>query len=173
MGKIILRKQLNFENDICTYLNNIIKNKDHSKLAIVFDIDDTLIYTTKQNNQKIKKIYNLAVKHDIPVYIITARIFNKDNYNYTVSELIRHGFKRFQKLDLMPIQYYYKNSIGLYKFHVRKRISKNKTIILNIGDQWTDLFPNPTSGQKMSNDYYIFLNTNQGMLVKLKSLIRI
>ena len=171
MSKIILRKDLDFTNDICDYLVNTIKNNNKKKLAIIFDIDDTLIYTNKQNNEKIKKIYDLAIKYGIPVYIITARILNQANFDYTISELVNKGFKHFTKLFLMPISYLYQRQIGVYKYHVRQGISQKNRIILNIGDQWTDLFPNPTSIQKLSNDYYIFNGTKEGMLIKLKSLV--
>ena len=75
---------------------------------------------------------------------------NEQNFNYTYNQLINSGFKTFKKLFLMPINYWYRNGIGLFKFHMRKKISQNHQIILNIGDQWTDLFPYPTQIQKLS-----------------------
>ena len=169
MVKYTIKNELDFESEICDYLKNVRKENPDRNLAIVLDIDDTMIYSnTKKSIKEIKKIYNSAKNNKITIFIITARFKNEFNIKHTRNELVSNGFGYFNRLFLMPYEYFLNNKIGLYKSQARNWISQKYQIILNIGDQWTDIYPHGAL-IKMPNKYYIIPDNLCGIHIKLVS----
>jgi len=139
------------------FVNESIITRTEKNLAVVFDIDETLMLSDKMLIQDphqtekyhvyyktnavkgMHKIYNLIKNKGIAIYLITAR---SENYRQeTIDELKLTGYDSYIKLFLRPE----KSTEGgddcvcFYKEKVRKQISESKHIILNVGDQNTDL----------------------------------
>lgn len=153
------------------------KSPSHKKLAIVLDIDETSLSNypdmlamdfgglEKEVNdaegrgtdpviQPTLNLYRYAKENNIAVFFITGRT---ENYRPgTEKNLLDAGFKNWDGLTLKPIDYKEKTA-AIYKIKIRQQIEKEGfKIILNIGDQQSDL----TGGHadksfKLPNPYYI------------------
>jgi predicted secreted acid phosphatase len=139
---------------------NIVAKK---KLAIVFDIDETIMNeykhwaelgfggTRDQINAAIDagdgeaipsalNLYNFAKAHNVAVFIITGR--NEPSRQVTISNLNKAGFKDWDGLYLRPLSDKEKNpkSVIPFKSSMRKQIvDQGYDIVVNIGDQNSDL----------------------------------
>jgi predicted secreted acid phosphatase len=125
------------------YIEEEIKKEHNKPPLIIFDIDDTLLDTSK-----LSKRFPLLDGLD-PT--ITFYQFVKDIGYHTILLTARDESKRditIQNLNRLKINHYddiifrtnqdTKYSFGKYKLKQRKRLSKNYTIIANLGDQPTD-----------------------------------
>ena len=155
-------------------LDNIIKHHPHKKLAVVFDIDDTLIFSkTGHRHPYIYQLYQYALQNQLHIFFITARLKNEGNVIYTKNQLEKTGFGLYHRLYMLPYHYLVNRSIGLYKFHTRQFLeSQGQTIILNVGDLWTDLlFPIPNALENYKKNNYVFQVPNKiGLNIKLPYL---
>lgn len=141
------------------YLLQRVKDNQHAlhprRLAIVLDIDETSLnnypamasqdFSSKQAIAMIKKadapaiapmltFYNIAIKNKVNVFFITLRA--NDLRQATINNLHKAGFDHWAGLylqtDRQPPQ--------RFKSSIRKMIeAKGYDIIINIGDQATDL----------------------------------
>ncbi|MBI2786195.1 MAG: acid phosphatase [Legionella longbeachae] len=136
------------------------KEKQHKKLAIVLDIDETSLSNykyiiqrdfggTKENFHKdildanapaiepMLALYKNALQHGVKVFFVTGR--NETERSATEKNLIKAGYTKWTGLYLRP-QNYSSKSIIPFKSKARKRISeKGYTIVASIGDQYSDL----------------------------------
>jgi hypothetical protein len=95
--------------------------------AVMFDIDDTLIFYDRKPNIPIIELARVAKIFGYKIIIITARPNYKENRSITVHEL-----KQFN------IPY----DLVIYTSHQEKAEIKqklNNDFILSVGDMWTDL----------------------------------
>lgn len=133
--------QSNFDDKLLTSLNaiSILDNmKIPPNAAIVFDIDDTLLYSHNKNPIKsIIMLYNYSKMKGITPYIITYRQKTPDNVKYTIDELNKIGVSGYNQLYLAP------QGIDpwTYKINVRKYITENNhmNIIMSVGDSDWDI----------------------------------
>ena len=149
----------------------------HSKpLAIVFDIDETLLsnypmmrhyayggdqplfdrFAAQADAPLIEptaQLYHQALQQGIHVFLITGRpAFLRQA---TIDNLKRHGLNHWDALMLLP-----KNNrltIGAFKTASRKKIVKQGyTIIMNVGDQLSDLVGGYSQSRvKLPNPFYL------------------
>lgn len=134
--------------------------KQHKKLAIVLDIDETALSnyadmvamdfggTEKDiemaegeaSDPAIKptlKLYQYAQAHDVAVFFITAR---KENYrSATEDNLKKAGYTHWDGLYLLPVDYKEK-SVATFKTDTRRKITdQGYDIVLSLSDQKADL----------------------------------
>lgn len=149
------------------------------KRAIVLDIDETALsnYSSmvklrlgfnpklwnETENQAIAeailptlKLYQLAKAHNIAIIFITGRHEGKIKRAATIKNLKKVGYHQWDKLILKPLSYNGKPA-GLYKSAARKQLTEEGfDIILNMGDQQSDLIGNHAKKSfKLPNPYYI------------------
>jgi predicted secreted acid phosphatase len=139
------------------------------KLAVVFDIDETLLsnypviksyfdhylpalsrlhdgrgFTFYHKPEffpaaipSTQKFYNTVKAHHVAIFLISS---TPERFRaYTEKKLKRAGYSGWTKLLLHPDSYYSRSTAN-YKSAIRKKITqKGYTIILNIGDQYSDL----------------------------------
>jgi predicted secreted acid phosphatase len=158
------------------YLVKRIAEPHKNKLAIVLDIDETSL----SNYESMKKLnfggskedidhdielgndtiiqptldlFNLAEKNKVAVFFITGRA--EHERAITEKNLKQAGYNQWQGLTLRP-EIYHETSIVPYKSSARAAlIQKGYDIILNIGDQWSDLKGgNADKSIKLPNPYY-------------------
>lgn len=166
---------------IKAYLSSRIqKNKlslKKQKLAVVFDIDETVLSNYKFMNKlrfggtlqqfdnevakgqgtaiaPIRNLYYYALKQHIALFFITGRHVDKESS--TIANLKKEGFNHWQGLYFKPNTYIKSKSTIPYKRDARKAISKQGyTIIASIGDQVSDYAGGYTEkGFKLPNPYY-------------------
>lgn len=115
--------------------------------AICFDIDETLILNHPddvekfQPNPPIIAIYDWAIDNNVAVYIITARPKIEDNARWTEKILEKVGVHEYKRIYYEPLEYDGKcHSLSKYAYRRRIHEKHKDTIMLSVGDQWTDLF---------------------------------
>ena len=146
------------------------------KLAIVLDIDETSLSNyqsitelnfggtleeirqaeMKGNDPVIAatlKLYQFAKTHGVAVFFITGR--HEDELASTTANLQKAGYANWDGLILKPQQYAGK-SASVYKTAIRKELTdKGYDIILNIGDQKSDVIGGYADKSfKLPNPYY-------------------
>ena len=148
--------------NIPLYFSNAKKKSKLSNYCIILDIDETVfislhilkwknIYASdymdwKRNSKycpmfkNIKKIINVCNKLKIHIIFITGR-------SKTLKEWTENNFKLFDIIN--PEIYYTKN-----KTNKRHKISKSYHIILNIGDQSSDLGQYTDTNILLNNPFY-------------------
>ncbi len=140
-----------------------LKEEERSKLAVVFDIDETSLsnleyeyqydfgfnyetwieWVKQAKAQPIKptlELYKYIKSLNIKTFFITGRNQLNDNLNEdpTIINLKKAGYYLWEKVYFKPTNV--KVSTIEYKTNCRKDIeSKGYKIILNIGDQYSDL----------------------------------
>ena len=150
----INKNQRNSVSRLLKYSNKLIKKyKNKNNLAVVFDIDDTLIENMRIGNGEIITIpiqgmldvyEKFAGQDNISIFLVTAR---PETYRgETLNMLEEVGITDFVHLYHRPLIYLKKRKLDprecvcFYKETARMKIENdfNKTIILNVGDQLTD-----------------------------------
>ncbi len=135
------------------------KPKPGQKLALILDIDETTLtnlphfiandfgyvpavwqrYVASAQAKAIVPVqitYDMAVRADVAVFFITAR--NESQRPGTEKNLRQVGYEAWTKIYFLPDDY--KESAQRFKTGIRKQIAaEGFTIILNIGDQESDL----------------------------------
>jgi predicted secreted acid phosphatase len=144
-----------------SYIKKKVENKkDNEKLAIVFDIDDTMLnqfdyeiandysqvmkmkleYQKKgmiPANKPVLDLYNFAKKNDVAIFIISGRY--DDMEDITLINLKKQGYNDYKKVYFNSPNNPNKTAKD-YKTAIRKEIQNmGYTIIVNIGDQMSDL----------------------------------
>lgn len=159
------------------YLESRLSSPHQKPLAIVLDIDETSLSnyrdmlvmgfggTAEEINQAegngtdpaiqpTLELYRFAKAHDIAVFFVTGRLAKYREA--TANNLRTVGYKNWDDLILKPNNYREK-SASTFKIASRETIEKKGyDIVLNIGDQHSDLvggFAEKTI--KMPNPYYI------------------
>ena len=149
-------------------------NGHHKKLAIVFDVDETLLsnYTaidadnftfgpksqaeaTDEIGKAIPsslKLFNDAKARGITIFLITGR--RENTRTHTASNLDREGFKDYKQLILKPDAS--TDSTVVYKSNARAGIEQQGyRIIANVGDQYSDLAGGHADvAYKLANPFY-------------------
>lgn len=105
-------------------LNNHYKRDND---AVMFDIDNTLIFYNEKPNIPIIELAKYTKKLNYKVIIITARPNYKENVKYTQIELDKYSIP----YDLI-IYCSHEN-----KHNIKKKLSNR--FVLSVGDLWTDV----------------------------------
>ena len=103
--------------------NRVLQPND----AVMFDIDDTLIYYDTEPNTHIIDLLNISKVLGYKVILITARPDFEDNRQITENELKKHNIY----FDLL----FYTNHRN--KQNIKEQLSS--TFVLSVGDMWSDL----------------------------------
>ena len=117
------------------YLINFPKTGE--KYSVIFDIDDTLLYSTKDINNyfaEIKQITNilkLCNNLNFKIIIITARPYMSKQWTIENLKLFNLSY------DKLYFNNNYPNTD--FKIKLQKELSQTHNIILSIGDQWNDI----------------------------------
>lgn len=140
-------------NEIQYLLHNYLINfpKTGKKYTVIFDIDDTLVYTDHQNLfpnrkfpdnlipgymifpgiQQMVEIIHLCKKLGFKVIIITARPYQSESSSKKNLEILNISYDEM---------YHNKNYPDInFKIGLKQKLSKTNNIILSVGDQWPDL----------------------------------
>jgi hypothetical protein len=140
-------------NEIYTILYNYLTHfpKTGKLYTVIFDIDDTLVYTDHSNlfpdkkfpNELIKgymlfpgiqqmiQIANLCKILGFKVIIITARPYQSENSSKKNLEILNVSYDEMYHNHNYP-------DIN-FKIGLKQKLSKTNNIILSVGDQWPDL----------------------------------
>jgi predicted secreted acid phosphatase len=173
--------QLEHQIDIASgFLNqSVAAAKPGEKLALVLDIDETALsnwlveqhddfgYITNDSNWFIAlrlgkaipgtlRLYREAVKNHIAVFFITGRPENQRAD--TAANLKAEGFSSWQELFLRSENHPKSETTAEYKSGGRAKIvARGYRIVLNVGDQLSDLAGEPQAEHsvKLPNPFYL------------------
>lgn len=154
----------------------VSEKKAGERIAVVFDIDETLLsnwgYLTERDFgitarsfsdwiarhddpalAPTQAIYQAARRAGVPIFLITGR--SEALRANTMRQLRAAGYSDWVQLYMRPLDYR-EPSVIPYKSGARQEISgKGYTIILNMGDQWSDLKGGfAEKAVKLPNPYY-------------------
>ena len=155
------------------------KSSAHEKFAVVLDIDETSLSNyddlqaidfarvpntshdagNKGTNSVIQptlNLYRYAKENNIAVFFITGR--TETSRPATEKNLQQAGFNNWDGLTFKPKNYHEKTA-AIYKAQTREQIEKQGyDIVLNIGDQQSDLIGGHADKSfKLPNPYYFIL----------------
>lgn len=135
---------------INTIVSNYLLNFPiYKKFSVIFDIDDTLIYTdpadilnknldkningrlTYPGIKEIIDILKLCNKLKLEIIIITARPYTTEEASIQNLKLLGIKYDKMYHNDNYP-------DIN-FKIALKKKLSKKHNFILSMGDQWPDL----------------------------------
>jgi len=162
------------------YLLKVVKaNHSKKKLAVVFDVDETVISnyndskvmgfggTPKQIDKMtitgdkepivpVRDLYYLAKKNNVSIFFVTGR--PEKQRDITVNILRKAGYKGWKQLYLEPNNYRFQHKSAVpYKSNIRKAIeAQGYQIVFSMGDQVSDFEGGYTQrGFKLPNPYYL------------------
>lgn len=125
------------------YLKQTVVDWPKEALALVFDIDDTVLFQTSTGfaiPQAMVELYQFAREHGFKVCFVTARVYSADAVRQTQQQLASAGFSEYDELILMPPECLQTHpNWSLYKSKARNMIARKYHIVLNMGDNWGDL----------------------------------
>ena len=120
--------------------------KTKNKMAIVvFDIDDTLLFSTERFIPNEEVVIFLKRLHELvaEIHLVTARINDERMLKDTKDQLDKLGLKDvYETLSLAPDEYRIDYThISKWKMETRKNIAlmNGVPITLTVGDQWGDM----------------------------------
>jgi predicted secreted acid phosphatase len=164
-------------NKAHNYLQKRIdENKNNQKLAIVIDVDETAIsnYSLMLNNDfgatkqilqaqwsdtnlpaipATLQLYNFAKANKVQLFFVTG---TGEQYRKATEQKLRHaGYKNWKQLFMRNVSDP-KSSAIEFKSSIRKKIiAKGYDIVLNLGDQYSDLAGGYADySVKIPNPYY-------------------
>jgi len=116
------------------FINRLYVKENH---MVVFDIDDTLIYTDGNPKTHIIDIYNLCLEKGLKTSIITARRGYPDTIEKTLNQLKSQKIEKFSYIYFMLQNW---NDPAYYKLISRKDLTeKGFDIVCSIGDMYWDI----------------------------------
>lgn len=172
--------QLEHQADIAIrFLQKSVESaKPGERLAIVLDVDETALsnwavelrddfgYIPADSNSCVifrcskaipstLRIFREAVKHKVAVFFITGR--PEGQRIDTAANLRVEGYDGFEDLFMRPEDHPKDQTVSQYKSGARgKIVAKGYRIVLNVGDQMSDLVGEPQAEHsvKMPNPFY-------------------
>lgn len=157
--------------------NRLRARKPGEKLAIVFDIDETILsnwtelsslgmgfYQPKEDqwerSEKAEAIpgtvalYKQALEAGLDVFFITGR--REGMREVTEDNLKAQGIGKWTKLVLRSDQEAHETAVVYKSSERRKIVMEGYTLIMSIGDQWSDLHGEPEAeiSVKLPNPFY-------------------
>ncbi len=107
---------------------HVLKDRDIKENdAVMFDIDDTLIFTNGQINEPILELLHYSKSLGYKIVIITARPHLQPVVKYTINQLKRNNIP-YDVLGFSP---------AIQKGYMKQQMGYN--FILSVGDMPTDL----------------------------------
>lgn len=167
---------LNVVNRAQMYLRNRLidnqKLKTPRKLAVVFDIDETLLSNYSKmrasnfgaggpltNNDPVitptATLFHFAQRHHVAIFLITGRRQSRHNRQLTMENLKSVGLRRWQSLYLKPKTDHHRSAVW-FKSSTRRRIERmGYDIVFSMGDQLSDLVGGAADmTYKLPNPFY-------------------
>ena len=136
----------------------------------VLDIDDSVLLSEElRPNPMVQRVLRELLR-DIPVAYITARSDSPVARMWTRMQLHMLGAPRGVALHLMPRDQYALSREGVRAFKHDRRAALEEqgyTIVLNVGDQWTDFDEVPHAASKAPCAYYGWHPTAHTLALKL------
>lgn len=106
-----------------------------------FDIDDTLLVNGAEDmvalNGPGKRIWDLCKDKVVATSCVTARHLSEAGHRYALDQLTALGYRGVGRLHMTLARYHGDHTPARFKRDARARLPG--TLVLNVGDQWTDV----------------------------------
>ncbi len=127
-------------------MKKIMKEEGSKKWAAVFDIDETLLLNI--NRERVRKnpatasVVTWLRDHGVKLFAVTARLFTEASREYALQQLEAVGHDDYDEDSIGLTFYNYDNfSRSWCKYRWRRKIMREGyEILLNVGDNFSDLF---------------------------------
>lgn len=156
---------------ICFPKHEKKKPKDY---VVVFDIDETLLYTLDDEVglQPVgHALYRFCLDQGFVIELVTARIGDPHGLQYLQEQLHTLQYTGYHAISMVNTEHKHDDSPALCK--LRSRLDIQKPVILNVGNRLSDLFLTPSEddcllSQINGQTYYCFKGQDPDILcVKL------
>ena len=136
-----LRGGMKVQDRVIQALEGVLKTVDAP--AAIFDIDETLILNVEDDGYKVNRpVYDVVrflQKKNVPIFVVTARRKSKASAAYAIDQLCTF-YSGLSGLYMVNKEHDDDDSASIFKFRSRRRVMhKGYTIVLNAGDNWSDL----------------------------------
>lgn len=111
-------------------------------LAVVFDVDHTLLDGAGRAKAEMVSFYAWCLERGVECHVVTARGASARNEAATREQLRAAGVTSLSSLRLMPAPpggaSITPSYVAAFKAGARREVSRSSSVLLNVGDQWTD-----------------------------------
>ena len=134
--------------DAASYVRQVMQAmvKSVERPAAVFDVDATLLFNHPtrdaiQENRPIVQLLRDVHRMGLDIFIVTARQKSDTSNHFLRRQLQKYGIVEPKKIYMVNRAHADDPSPAAFKRACRDRIDKNgNTVILCVGDKWTDHF---------------------------------
>lgn len=136
----------------------------------VFDIDETILMKNQEGKTiRIDEVFDFycnLVKTGLKIAFVTARVHTLHNVVATMQQLDSLGFYRYSGLFMMPAEIIpSKVNIAIFKSIIRANLDGG--VLINIGNNWSDLTDDISRYLEFSNNAFYLLVEDSTVLLKL------
>lgn len=128
------------------YLEHFATMNNAQQCAIVLDIDGTLIDLNQTELiHDMYMLYRVATKLKYHVFFVTARLAMEHGITWTRNQFQQFGIDTYDRIYFMPLSESTQDNFSRYKYYCRQDIvlRYGYPIVLNCGDNWSDLLLMP------------------------------
>ena len=151
-------------------------HKKPEEFSIVFDIDETLLYTLAETSEVGLQpvghaLYHFCIDQGFEVVLITARLGDPHSLQYLQEQLHVLEYTGYSSISMVDSEHKHDSDPALCKY--KSRIDIGKPVLLNVGNRLCDLFLTPPEDDPLLSQinpqtYYCFKGTEPDILcVKL------
>lgn len=117
--------------------------------AACFDIDETMLLNHPdggdrfRSNEPVKRAIERLDELGVTLFAVTARTDGEDSQEYAREQLKRLGFPEFEAIMCFPEEREGEGTASGFKADCRQEISREYNVLLNVGDQVSDMMRLP------------------------------
>jgi predicted secreted acid phosphatase len=123
------------------------KHGGYDRLVVVFDIDETLLFTSKNETHITHHplgyaLYKHCREKHVDIHLVTARVGDRNSRKFVREQLHVLGFDGYRSLYMVNAKHQEDATPAKFKGKCRRTIASEtqKVLALNVGDQMTDIF---------------------------------
>lgn len=150
--------------------------KSPADFSVVFDIDETLLYTLNETGEVGLQpvghaLYHFCVDQGFETVLVTARLGDPHSLQYLQEQLHVLEYTGYDSISMVNSEHKHDSDPALCKY--KSRIDIGKTVLLNVGNRLSDLFLTPAEDDPLlsqinAQSYYCFKGVEPDILcVKL------
>jgi hypothetical protein len=116
--------------------------------------------------EQVFDFYSAIVKTGLKIAFVTARVHTLNNVVATMQQLSSLGFSTYSGLFMMPAEIIPSTlSISIFKALIRANLEGG--VLINIGNNWSDLTDDTSRYLEFSNNAFYLLVEDNTVLLKL------
>lgn len=145
-------------NEAVRIVKHLLTNEYDLPPAAVFDIDETLLINEEgtnlfRANKPVLKAARELHKAGCTIFAVTARSESPATEIYARNQLKKLDCPPIERIYAFPPEREVEGTASQFKWDARKSIGETHTVLLNTGDQCSDMFLMPPAASKSIAKY--------------------